>query len=905
MNRLFRILLVVIGVTGWTVAALAQSILPNGDMELISGDLLHWDYKTSGASVLYDPAGALSGNRYIKLDYNLGSNQEYTHAIFAVEPGTPYRFQGYYRTPEALSSGSVTVMIRWFKDYQRDWGQATGQAILHSDIGTVIAADWVEMTEPIQSPPDAVGADLTIWSGGQGPEGEVHFDLFTLTKDPAEYSARIYMLHEGWSHRGSGKYWSATTDLMCSMAGILAQLNTGEYIYLYGSPTYQDSSYRWALALATHYGAQLDFSFDHSTKYWELLNHLKHYVPHQEYIKFSYDHPYSCRWAMSFAGLEQCLAVEESLSAHAQSFMGLTEKESLIGVSEADAWTRFITYPDANRKMMVSNITNYPSDYRYYLGDLAVAEKAWCFWDSDGGQPQNTYVDWLDDDSRVMGVTAGDEGTRTSDLSIRGVAHIPSDWSWNLATLSRFASKTPRKPLRANPLTFRDIDWEDNVVYCTFVMTDGDNLQVLEGQYSFDSRWYGSPKRGTFNMGWQLAPSMTDYAPAIFSAYFDPVSPMSVTPKDSFVTGVNGDGYTYVGPSWDTSHAFGSATAAGTDLIATHAARLNEWMKEHAINIVTTMPFTRTEWLAYDYANYAGQLERPLGFLACTYSGCYVDAWGELKWAQDRDGFDVPVKSADYALWNASCGRTASQIATLVNAAPHSGAPGVDSFIYVPTHAWSWMESPDTGIMDEIDECISSMNDYVQVVRPDEFFMQIRLRLRTSQELNRYYNHLIDKASDLESAPEATADASAALHQAEILLAQAQGLIGSDLGQAFALLKQADEQVEVARLSFVSISVDNESLILDCPIEASPLFCFAWAEADSEALPVDAYQVQVDDDSDFSSPLIDLEVRTPVLSLPAPGSFLRVRARGASHGDWGAWSETLVIESVVPGWQLR
>jgi hypothetical protein len=77
------------------------------------------------------------------------------------------------------------------------------------------------------------------------------------------------------------------------------------------------------------------------------------------------------------------------------------------------------------RQIMVENPAespiNDPSHYKYYLGDLAVARKAWFYWDPDRGEPRNTYISWLDDDARHIGVSAGDEGQRIAEMSIRGV----------------------------------------------------------------------------------------------------------------------------------------------------------------------------------------------------------------------------------------------------------------------------------------------------------------------------------------------------------------------------------------------------------------------------------------------------------------------------------------------------
>ncbi|MEI7632888.1 MAG: hypothetical protein WCK47_01250 [bacterium] len=882
----------------------AQSILPNGSAELLYGGLLHWDTPTVGETVLTDYSFPQDGIRCLKFDYSAANNMTWATALFAVEPSATYHFRGYYRITEALTSGSVAVNIRWYRDHKRSAGPPASQQTLVSGIGPSAANTWIIFEQDVQAPPDVIGADVVIMGEAEGPAGKIFYDHFTLDKTSGPYSATIRMVHEEYTHRGSGKYWSASTDLLNSMAGMLAQLNTDEYIFLYPRETEDDAAFRWALGLGTYYGACLDYSYDHPSQYWNLINSLKHYLPNQQFIRFSYDTPYSCRWAMSLGGLDQCLAAEQSIAADALLYAGFSEKENLsTGWTEQQVWQRFIANPLANRKFMCENYTDYPSDYRYYLSDLAICERAWIFWDPDRGEPRNTYLSWLDDDARHCGVSAGDEGDRIAEISIRGKTTIPADWAWNLATLSRFANKTPRTPLRANPLSMRDIQWEDNVCYCAFRITDGDNLQVLEGQWSFDPRWWASPRRGQVALGWQLPPSMTRLAPVIWSSYFDPLSPIRIKPQECFVTGVSGDGVFFVGPPSDTTHSFGVLTSKGTSLITDHAARLNEWMKKTGINIITAFPYSRTAWTGYNFYNYASALERPLALTVDTYSGAYVDGRGELKWTQDKKNKNIPVKATDYALWDTPEGKTAPQIAALVNAAPHSGAPTASSFRQIIAHAWSWMDPPKQGIVEEVYQSASIMNSYVRVVRPDEFFMQMRLRLQTSQELTGYQGTLANKVALLEAMPAPTTEAASARTLARQKLNDANPLIPANPALAFTYLKEGDQQTEIARLSFITLATSDGKVMISCPDEASPLYYFTLRETDPAALPVRCYQVQASEDPGFANPLIDIIVTRPSCTSP-PGLYVRARAQGDAHGDWGCWSAPLSpISGVGPAWR--
>lgn len=46
-------------------------------------------------------------------------------------------------------------------------------------------------------------------------------------------------------------------------------------------------------------------------------------------------------------------------------------------------------------------------------------------------------------------------------------------------------------------------------------MSDGDNQQWNLGTNYGSPKWYGSPYRGNFNLGWSLSPSLYYLAPTV------------------------------------------------------------------------------------------------------------------------------------------------------------------------------------------------------------------------------------------------------------------------------------------------------------------------------------------------------------------------------------------------------
>jgi hypothetical protein len=504
----------------------------------------------------------------------------------------------------------------------------------------------------------------------------------------------------------------------------------------------------------------------------------------------------------------------------------------------------------------------------------------------------------MNPDFRLLGLLAGDEGLRTADVSARGGSVVPSDWGWNLATHRLFQSARPVHPIRARPRTLRELNWENGVSYCSFVVTDGDNLIVTMGTYATDSRWFGSKRRGNMALGWQFPPSADRFAPVIWAHYLDPLSTVALRDNECALSGVSGDGVFFVGPANDTIHTLGALTPSGRDgVLSKQAAQLNRWLKARAINTISGFVWNAGAWSKSQsgWDVYGAALQRPAGFLVDTYDASYTSAHDDLKWTRDQADNEIPVKACDYALWEPAqtpFGHTRREMAGLINAAPHPANPTSASFLHISAHAWSWMDPAQgqQGIVEEVYQTKQLLAGHVRMVRPDEFLLQMRLRLKTAQELRNYSGRLQAKLDQLDSLASPSDTAAAARAQAKAALARAQGLVSVNPEGAFNAFKEADRLTEVARLSFVSLQLSDRLLALHCVDEAAPLYHFSLCETDPTALPVRQYEVQFSSSASFTNLLASVTLAATTLRHTNCSGWLRVRAQGDSHGDWGAWS---------------
>lgn len=79
---------------------------------------------------------------------------------------------------------------------------------------------------------------------------------------------------------------------------------------------------------------------------------------------------------------------------------------------------------------------------------------------------------------------------------------------------------------------------QDDKVYVSFIISDGDNLPVLTN-YNFPQLWR-DPVRGSFPIGWTISPAAGILIPAVVAYYYE-----TATPQDYWLTAVSGLGYTY------------------------------------------------------------------------------------------------------------------------------------------------------------------------------------------------------------------------------------------------------------------------------------------------------------------------------------------------------------------------
>lgn len=351
-----------------------------------------------------------------------------------------------------------------------------------------------------------------------------------------------------------------------------------------------------------------------------------------------------------------------------------------------------------NEGLNHSTVIELPPNKDANLRDYAIMSKSLIFYEDSISDTslRDMIFKSMDHNSICLG-WGPDEFTNVNLTSKYGIDMIAADWSYNLSTLSSFPLNHKKQKKPSNLLD------ENNIHYVTFIMSDGDNQQWYLGNNLGNNKWYGSPIRGEFNLGWGISPSIYYLAPTVFDSYYKKAS--SGRYYDNFVVPPSGNGYIY--PS-----------KFPVNKLDNYTEKLNNYMKNVDINNVVVLDdssFYNTEiWDKYTKrSNIAG-----LFYLDYHRHDNYH---GEIIWSNNK-----PIVSCRDILWKGL--EEEEVLINNINSRITSGYtnvknPNAYSFVYV--HVWSKDMSNLLNVINKLNK-----NPQVRIVTPDNFIELINKNLR-------------------------------------------------------------------------------------------------------------------------------------------------------------------------------
>jgi hypothetical protein len=483
-------------------------------------------------------------------------------------------------------------------------------------------------------------------------------------RPPLASGDRVYVVD-------TGLVPGAQEILASTLAGLLGR--TSPRVYLKGG------GYDWMPALRSA-GAVFDTTYQADAV--PLLGRFKGEVSGYILYRGTED---SINVATSLSGVLDAVAAEEALEERIAA-LGIPR---LLDVRDRDEAWLLDNYSD---RLFRGVVIQQREDKRQ-LRDAAALWGALIFFDGNGAIRDRAF-DLALPDSPVLGWGEGGEDQFVGAASSRGLFTIPSDWAWNLGIHSAVRLPAPiaqKTRLAAAP------DRGSRAHFVTFVMSDGDNLQWLLNDFS-GSGWFGSALRGSFPMGWTVAPHLARLAPVAMKRYYEMASAAS-SGRDYFVAGVSGGGYLY--PSLDP-------------VLDAHAQRLEGYLAAADLDIVSILELNRNTFTT-QYLDPYTRLPRVRGILYLDYAS-YAAYRGKIVWSNGK-----PAASARFSLWEGQ--DDPAEIAASVAASSFDPRdPGAYSFVNV--HPWS-------RTLDDVKATIDLLPAGAVVVTPDEFIAQMVRNLGT------------------------------------------------------------------------------------------------------------------------------------------------------------------------------
>ena len=244
--------------------------------------------------------------------------------------------------------------------------------------------------------------------------------------------------------------------------------------------------------------------------------------------------------ASSVAGLRNAIPVtptiQAALTAQGINLPVVVDLTTLAFTTPNDIYNHLFTtyWGECNKRVIVSANPDDGGDL-HHTRDIAAATGGAVVWLSTTTSSQRTIFQ-----NFLTGMTAGDAvvlgwyTTERSGVTIAtsyGIGTIPADFyiSGTVYGGTDHRIRVPKVPPKP-PLS--------NKAYIAIFLSDGDNAQYV--QRAMRKFWdQNTASRGIVPLNWTIAPGMVDLGPGLLNYYYT-----TATPKDCFVCGPSGMGYT-------------------------------------------------------------------------------------------------------------------------------------------------------------------------------------------------------------------------------------------------------------------------------------------------------------------------------------------------------------------------
>ena len=329
---------------------------------------------------------------------------------------------------------------------------------------------------------------------------------------------------------------------------------------------------------------------------------------------------------------------------------------------------------------------------------------------------------WLQPNVPVYGWEQGvSEDQFVARISKSGHPMIPCDWSYNHSLTSLLYTER-QQPVQAQSFNPKLIDFDKKRNYVSFFLSDGDNIQWM--MQDFATGFYDVPEAIEVKMSYGLPVStLSMMAPAQLHNL------MNLRRDECSVLEMLGGGYYYI----DTY----SQNNNRNDNLKIAAERLAVSMRRYHVGLLGVMAMDVKSVASKEaYQTFVDANDRLEGIIALQYSP-YAGGGGEVFWVTNKNGYDIPVITVRYSLWDRIHEREGSPdfIASKLKAEAQ-----VESFSAICVHAWSRFEGNAHGAA-AARLCAGKLDGRFEVVNMQELVWRLRMSRHPEQTLE-YLNKI-------------------------------------------------------------------------------------------------------------------------------------------------------------------
>lgn len=355
-----------------------------------------------------------------------------------------------------------------------------------------------------------------------------------------------------------------------------------------------------------------------------------------------------------------------------------------------------------NKNGLVHQVVS-PNNFHLRLYDLAIAKRFACVYtdESEKGREFRRYVlSRLNKNIPIYGWTT-DEITFVKDISVFGNYVLPSDWSCNHSFFSQrevtISQSRKEKEIRKNKH------------YIALVVSDGDNIQWLERDFSMPNGSFGQRLSSSleYKMNWTLSPSLVTLCPSIAGYIYKHVG------YDYFISGVSGIGYA-------------NLLEYPTEYLPQFTEKTQIAMQKSDLSVVcmldninNTKDCNHTRQVLQNYSKF----DTIKGGVWELDPDRYGSGKGKIFWSQGK-----PFVSVRFTMWHPSCqmdkvtAEWLDDLARQVNAMPVS-VQAEEGYSVVNVHPWTMNQHSVDYFVSKLDK------DKIELVYVDELLELIKTNI--------------------------------------------------------------------------------------------------------------------------------------------------------------------------------